>query len=668
MERRSSFKGAAMGKQGSVGGEKPKVMVKHLSFHGVTVANDSSMTPRRVMEKRPSFKGVMERQPDEPSMTSNRSRVMEKPPRGAMEKQQNEEAMTSSSSSRSRVMEKHPSFKGALEKQKSFRGFIEKQKSFRAVMERQLSFIGVSEKKKSKESPGKRGDSLLHLAARAGNLSNVREILQRCEGSEAKGLLLVQNQDGETPLYAASEHGHADVVSEMLGYMDLHTASIAARNGFDPFHVAAKQGHLEVLRELLDVFPNLAMTTDLSCTTALHTAATQGHVDVVNLLLETDSDLAKIARNNGKTVLHSAARMGHLEIVHSLITKDPSSGFRTDKKGQTALHMAVKGQNVDIVLELLKPDPSVSSLEDNKGNTALHIATAKCRTQNVRCLLSVEGININAMNKSGETPLDIAEKVGTPELVSVLKEAGASHSKDLAKPANPAKQLKQTVSDIKHDVRSQLHQTRQTGFRVRKIAKRLKKLHISGLNNAINSATIVAVLIATVAFAAIFTVPGQYIEEKVVGVSLGQAHIAENPAFLIFFVFDSLALFISLAVVVVQTSVVVIEQKAKQQLVFVINKLMWLACLFISVSFISLTYIVVGKKSRWLAFYTTALGTLIMVTTIGSMFYCVVVHRMEESRLRSLRKTESRSHSYAMSVASEDQEILESEYKRMYAL
>ena len=127
-------------------------------------------------------------------------------------------------------------------------------------------------------------------------------------------------------------------------------------------------------------------------------------------------------------------------------------------------------------------------------------------------LLSIEGANINAINKARETPLDIAEKFGTPELVSVLKEAGAANSSEQGK--NPAKQLKQTVSDIKHDVRSQLQQTRQTGVRVQKIVKRLKKLHIEGLNNAINSATIVAVLIATVAFAAIFTVPGQFVEDK----------------------------------------------------------------------------------------------------------------------------------------------------------
>lgn len=287
--------------------------------------------------------------------------------------------------------------------------------------------------------------------------------------------------------------------------------------------------------------------------------------------------------------------------------------------------------------------------------------------QMVQCLVATEGIDVNSVNKSGETPLDIAVKLKISELEAVLKEAGALHSKDNGKPPNAAKQLKQTVSDIKHDVQSQLHQTRQTGFRVRKIAKKVKKLHISGLNNAINSATVVAVLIATVAFAAIFTVPGQYVEGTTPGFSLGQAHIAKNAAFIIFFLFDSFALFISLAVVVVQTSIVVIEQKAKKQLMFVINKLMWSACLFISIAFISLTYIVVGRHERWLAICATVIGSTIMLATIGSMCYCVVRHRMEESKMRSIRKAETLSRSFSMSMAS-DTEIYNEKYKRMYAV
>lgn len=96
--------------------------------------------------------------------------------------------------------------------------------------------------------------------------------------------------------------------------------------------------------------------------------------------------------------------------------------------------MAVKGQNVGIVLELIKPNSSVLTLEDNKGNRALHIATKKGRPQMVQCLISIECIDLNAINKAGETALDIAEKFGMPEVVSILKLAGAVHSKDHGSP------------------------------------------------------------------------------------------------------------------------------------------------------------------------------------------------------------------------------------------
>ncbi|KAK4489082.1 hypothetical protein RD792_004876 [Penstemon davidsonii] len=143
------------------------------------------------------------------------------------------------------IMEKQSSFKsGIMEKQKSLKGLMEKQKSFRIAMERNLSFGG--ERKKSKDSPGKRGDSPLHLAARAGNLGKVKEIIQKFDNNITNGikdLLSKKNHEGETPLYVAAENGHTLVVGEFLKHSDAEIASIPANNGFDPFHVAARQGH-----------------------------------------------------------------------------------------------------------------------------------------------------------------------------------------------------------------------------------------------------------------------------------------------------------------------------------------------------------------------------------------------------------------------------------------
>ncbi|CAI8596277.1 unnamed protein product [Vicia faba] len=147
---------------------------------------------------------------------------------------------------------------------------------------------------------------------------------------------------------------------------------------------------------------------------------------------------------------------------------------------------------------------------------------------------------------------------------------------------NRALELKRTVSDIKSEVHNQLEHTFKTQRRMKGITHRINKMQAEGLNNAINSNTIVVVLIVTVAFAAIFTVPGQYpqnTKQLAPGMS-GEANIAPNIEFLIFVIFDSTALFISLAVVILQTSVVVIEREgreAKKQMTAIINKLTWIA-------------------------------------------------------------------------------------------
>ncbi|KAE9587931.1 hypothetical protein Lal_00002953 [Lupinus albus] len=534
--------------------------------------------------------------------------------------------------------------------------------------------VSTPRKKMTKQLTGKKDDNPLHSAARAGHLAVLKDTFANAEEDELHELLAKQNQDGETALYVAAEYGYVDVVREMIQYYDLVDAGIKARNGFDALHIAAKQGDLDVLKILMEAHPELSMTVDPSNTTALHTAAAQGHIEVVKFLLEAGSSLATIAKSNGKTALHSAARNGHLEVVKALIQKDPVAATRTDKKGQTALHMAVKGQNLVVVEELIKADPSLINIVDTKGNAALHIAARKGRSQIIKFLLGVKETDLTAVNRSGETALDTAVVTGNHDVKAILLEHGAQSARALKPQAttSAARELKQTVSDIKHEVHYQLEHTRQTRKRVQGIANRINKMHAEGLNNAINSTTVVAVLIATVAFAAIFTVPGQFVDDPdniPSGMSLGEANIAPQAPFIIFFIFDSIALFISLAVVVVQTSVVVIESKAKKQMMAIINKLMWLACVLVSVAFLALSFVVVGKQEKWLAIAVTIIGTTIMATTLGTMCYWVIRHRIEASNLRNIRKSslESRSKSFSVSALS-DSELLNNEFKKMYAI
>jgi len=103
--------------------------------------------------------------------------------------------------------------------------------------------------------------------------------------------------------------------------------------------------------------------------------------------------------------------------------------------------------------------------------------------------------------------------------------------------------------------------------------------------------------------------------------------------------------------VVVQTSIVVVERRAKKHMMAIINKLMWLACVFVSVAFVALSYIVIGKEERWMASAVTFMGTFIMVATLGTLCYWVVMHQIESSNLRSQRKLAWSSKTLSRSVS-----------------
>ncbi|KAI3965348.1 hypothetical protein MKW92_029111 [Papaver armeniacum] len=421
-------------------------------------------------------------------------------------------------------------------------------------------------KKYVKQVTGRHNDTELHLAAQRGDLVAVKQILGDidaqmtgtlsgaefdAEVAEIRSAVVNEvNELGETALFTAADKGHLDVVKELLKYTTKESISRKNRSGFNALHIAASQGHQAVVQVLLDHDPGLGKTIGPSGATPLISAASKGHTAVVLELLSRDSSMVEVPRSNGKNALHLTARQGHVEIVKALLDKDPQLARRTDKKGQTALHMAVKGHSCEAVKLLLDADAAIVMLPDKFGNTALHVATRKKRAEIVNTLLYLPDINVNALTRDHKTALDI-----------------------------PRDELRKTVSQIKKDVHTQLEQTR-------------KPTRTEGINNATNSVTVVAVLFATVAFAAIFTVPGGD-DNK------GMAVVVNSISFKIFFIFNAIALFTSLAVVVVQITLV-------------INKLMWLASVCTSVAFIASSYIT-GRHYEWAAILVTVVGGVIMI-------------------------------------------------------
>ncbi|KAG6396765.1 hypothetical protein SASPL_142922 [Salvia splendens] len=497
-------------------------------------------------------------------------------------------------------------------------------------------------------------------AVRCDDRESLKNLIES-EGSDPSSLMALQNDEKETALYIAAENNFFETFIYLLSFCDLETVKIRAKSDMNAFHVAAAKGHLGIVEELVSKWPELCRVCNSSNTSPLYTAAAQDHLDVVNAILDADPDTIRIVRKNGKTALHTTARYGQLSIVKALIQRDPGIISIKDKKCQTALHMAAKGQNTAVIEELLEGDISILNESDKKGNTAI-----------VTLLLVYRSIDVNAINNDRETAMDIVDKLqyGVPalEITEALTEAGGKHARHVGK-VDEAMELKRTVSDIRHEVQSQLIQNEKTQRRVSGIAKELKKIHREAVQNTINSVTVVAVLVASIAFLALFNLPGLYSTD---GPEAGTAIIHDTVAFRMFCLLDATALFISLSVVVIQITLVAWDTTAQKQVVSVVNKMMWAACISTCGAFLSISFVVVGTKSTWMAITITALGVPILVGTLISLCYFVFRQHFgmfgNDSQRRIRRSSGSKSFSWSYSAHISDLDDYESDEKKIYAL
>ncbi|MBA0734321.1 hypothetical protein Gogos_018248 [Gossypium gossypioides] len=516
-------------------------------------------------------------------------------------------------------------------------------------------------------------------AVQSGELQSVKQMLDKLTKDEpsdgsstVSDLVASQNESGKTALYIAAENNLQEIFSYLLKFCDVEVVKMRSNSDINTFHVAAKLGNLGMVKELLGIWPELCELCDSTNTSPLYFAAVKSHLDVVNAILSADPSCVRIVRKNGKTALHTAARYGLTNVVKALTVCDQGIVSIKDKKGQTVLHMAVKGQCPAVVDEILFANHSLLNERDKKGNTALHIATRKARPHIVILLLTKRSIDINAINNQHETALDLADKLqygeSTLEIKGVLMEAGAQHARYVGQ-VNEAMELKRTVSDIKHEVQSQFLQNQKTNIRVSGIAKELQKLHREAVQNTTNSVTVVAVLFASIAFLAIFNLPGEYVTSEP---DEGKANIADHVGFRIFCLLNATSLFISLAVVVVQITLVAWDTNAQKQVVSVVNKLMWAACACTCGAFLSIAFVVVGKGNSWMAVTITIVGAPILVGTLASMCYFVFRQHFRgfhsDSQRRIKRASGSKSFSWTYSANISDDDDYNSDLEKIYAL
>jgi len=176
-----------------------------------------------------------------------------------------------------------------------------------------------------------------------------------------------------------------------------------AQNPDDPtrLHSACYDGNLEVARELLDRGASVN-TRNNQGETPLHQVSRgqyrseEGGVGIVQLLLGRRANID--ARDKGRTTpLHLASYYGRVEIVRELLERG-ATVFIRNKKGQTPLHLVLEGN---------------CNCRDGVSIVRLLLALGR------RC------VDVDALDRSNETPLHLACKYGKFEIALLLLKHGA---------------------------------------------------------------------------------------------------------------------------------------------------------------------------------------------------------------------------------------------------
>lgn len=283
----------------------------------------------------------------------------------------------------------------------------------------------------------------IHYAAENGHLQMVRLLLERGASPHAR------SSDGSTPLHWTSR---LDVAKLLLD----HGADASARNdnNSQPIHGA----DLSLCRLLIQHGAD-PLARDNEGTQPIHIAIREGAVKAVEFLLskgakpDASADSKEEHFHNGWRPLHfvgsryagSEAGPHDVEIATLLIRKGANVNA-TSRDGETPLHV-VKG--VAMVRLLLDHGARVNVWDHGiLKRTPLHHFAMLGDLDSVKLLLEHEAQR-DALDGSGETPLDEAAFWGHEEVVEFLLHKGArptQHTVDQAIRANDAK----VIQLIKH--------------------------------------------------------------------------------------------------------------------------------------------------------------------------------------------------------------------------
>uniref|UniRef100_A0A4W6CK73 Uncharacterized protein n=1 Tax=Lates calcarifer TaxID=8187 RepID=A0A4W6CK73_LATCA len=185
---------------------------------------------------------------------------------------------------------------------------------------------------------------------------------------------------------------------------------------WSPIHDAAFNGRVLALKRLIAQGTCVNLNT-LDQVSPLHGAScARGHVTCVSLLLQQGA--TPLGTSQSSSPIHRAAAKGHPECIEPLIQYGADVDQCIDQLG-SPLHAACSNRHLSTVGKLLQLGASVNN--SVSGDSPLHIAARLSSPELVSVLLD-HGANCSLRNLEGKQPLDLVSPNSLAE--RLLREAG----------------------------------------------------------------------------------------------------------------------------------------------------------------------------------------------------------------------------------------------------
>ncbi|KAA8548667.1 hypothetical protein F0562_000351 [Nyssa sinensis] len=473
-------------------------------------------------------------------------------------------------------------------------------------------------------------DPSLYKAAMIGDAS----VLEQNKGQ----LDVLVSPNNNTVLHIAAQYGQLHCVERILGMCPIIYDRLNSK-GETPVHVAARERNIEIARALIEhakdeelghgvgAAKELLMLANKDKDTALHEAVRSRHAGLVKLLTAEAPELSYIANNAKETPLYLAAERGRGDLVSGILTNCRSPDFggpygRTallaagGPYGRTALHASVFQNFEECTKQLLDWKQDLLKEADMYGWIPLHYAARSGFTPSVEQQLDKDKSVAYIMTDNDDkmTAIHIAATYGKVRVIEVL----------MSKHPGCCEMVNSRGQNILHIATKNREKKAIKGLGANTSWRNIFNMNTvradqvpKDIRKAADTHLIVAALIATVTFAAGFTVPGGLDGNQ--GPNQGLAVFARKAAFQTFAITDTVAMMFSTCAIIIHFAATNSEDKSQLEREYATAQIFTLDAMIAAAIAFTTGMFAVLSHSLWLAIIQCIIGACGMLYTIAIM-------------------------------------------------